>query len=64
MTNNRSTSDKILQAAIDLMADKGYDGTSTKEIAQVAGVNEVTVFRHFGTKGKLRTVIRSSSRNC
>jgi len=53
MTNNRSTSDRILQAAIDLMADKGYDGTSTKEIAQVAGVNEVTVFRHFGTKGKL-----------
>lgn len=53
MANNRSTSDKLLQAAVDLMAEKGYDGTSTKEIAQAAGVNEVTLFRHFGTKGNL-----------
>ena len=48
-----ATSEKILLAAIDLMADKGYDGTTTKEIALAAGVNEVTVFRHFGTKEKL-----------
>ncbi|PYI54641.1 TetR/AcrR family transcriptional regulator [Paenibacillus flagellatus] len=40
-------------AAIDLMAEKGYDGTTTKEIAAAAGVNEVTLFRHFGTKQKL-----------
>lgn len=53
MANNPSTSDKLLLAAIDLMADKGYDGTTTKEIAAAAGVNEVTLFRHFGTKLKL-----------
>jgi len=53
MSNNQSTSDKILLAAIDLMADKGYDSTTTKEIASVAGVNEVTLFRHFGTKQNL-----------
>jgi len=47
---NRNTSEKILMAAIDLMAEKGYDGTTTKEIAAAAGVNEVTLFRHFGTK--------------
>jgi AcrR family transcriptional regulator len=35
------------------MAEKGYDGTTTKEIALAAGVNEVTLFRHFGTKQKL-----------
>ncbi|KIL40929.1 transcriptional regulator [Gordoniibacillus kamchatkensis] len=35
------------------MAEKGYDGTTTKEIAAAAGVNEVTLFRHFGTKQKL-----------
>ncbi|MBW5449266.1 TetR family transcriptional regulator [Cohnella sp. CFH 77786] len=40
-------------AAIDLMAEKGYDGTTTKEIAAAAGVNEVTLFRHFGTKENL-----------
>lgn len=53
MSSNQSTSDKLLLAAIDLMAEKGYDGTTTKEIAAGAGVNEVTLFRHFGTKVKL-----------
>lgn len=53
MSNNPSTSDKLLLATIDLMAEKGYDGTTTKEIAVAAGVNEVTLFRHFGTKEKL-----------
>ncbi|WP_261301422.1 TetR/AcrR family transcriptional regulator [Paenibacillus andongensis] len=53
MSNNPSTSDKLLLATIDLMAEKGYDGTTTKEIAAAAGVNEVTLFRHFGTKEKL-----------
>ncbi|WP_199613791.1 TetR/AcrR family transcriptional regulator [Paenibacillus alkalitolerans] len=53
MNDNQSTSDKILMAAIDLMSEKGYDGTTTKEIAAAAGVNEVTLFRHFGTKQKL-----------
>ena len=53
MSSHQSTSDKILLAAIDLMAEKGYDGTTTKEIAAAAGVNEVTLFRHFGSKQKL-----------
>ncbi len=53
MSNKPSTSDKLLLASIDLMAEKGYDGTTTKEIAAAAGVNEVTLFRHFGTKQKL-----------
>ncbi|MFM1652877.1 TetR/AcrR family transcriptional regulator [Brevibacillus sp. B_LB10_24] len=53
MSANPTTSDKILLAAIDLMAEKGYDGTTTKEISLAAGVNEVTLFRHFGTKEKL-----------
>lgn len=53
MSSNPSTSDKLLLATIDLMAEMGYDGTTTKEIAAVAGVNEVTLFRHFGTKEKL-----------
>lgn len=48
-----NTSDKLLLAAIDLMAEKGYHATTTKEIAATAGVNEVTLFRHFGSKQKL-----------
>lgn len=53
MKSNQTTSERLLLAAINLMAEKGYDGTTTKEIAATAGVNEVTLFRHFGTKEKL-----------
>ncbi len=52
-SQSSGTADKILLAAIDLMAEKGYHGTTTKEIAAQAGVNEVTLFRHFGSKQKL-----------
>lgn len=39
-----------MAAVIDLVAEFGYNGVSTKEIAARAGVNEVTLFRHFGSK--------------
>ncbi|MCR2806411.1 TetR/AcrR family transcriptional regulator [Paenibacillus soyae] len=39
-----------MTAVIDLVAEHGYNGVSTKEIAASAGVNEVTLFRHFGNK--------------
>ncbi|WP_338130503.1 TetR family transcriptional regulator [Cohnella ginsengisoli] len=42
--------EKLMQAAIDLMADRGFKGVSTKEIAAAAGVSEMTLFRRFGTK--------------
>jgi len=48
-----STRDKIMLAAIDLMAEKGYAGVSTKEIAAAAGFSEMTLFRHFGSKQNL-----------
>lgn len=53
MNQAASTSDKLILAAIDLIAEQGYDGTTTKEIAAAAGVNEVTLFRHFGSKQAL-----------
>ncbi|MEK5040374.1 TetR/AcrR family transcriptional regulator [Sporosarcina sp. FSL K6-3457] len=46
----KNTSDKILQAALALMQDKGFQAVSVKEIAQHAEVSEMTVFRHFKTK--------------
>jgi AcrR family transcriptional regulator len=48
-----NTGDRLILAAIELMAEKGYHATTTKEIAAAAGVNEVTLFRHFGSKQKL-----------
>jgi AcrR family transcriptional regulator len=45
--------EKILKAATELYAETGFRGTTTRQIAQQAGVNEVTVFRHFGSKTAL-----------
>ncbi|NJN03255.1 MAG: TetR/AcrR family transcriptional regulator [Leptolyngbyaceae cyanobacterium SL_1_1] len=44
------TQTKILRAAQRLFAKKGYGGTSTRELAQAAGVAEGTLFRHFDNK--------------
>ena len=44
---------KILQAAIEMFAEKGYASTSTSEIAKKAGVAEGTIFRHYKTKKDL-----------
>ncbi len=45
---------RILQATRDLYARRGGSrGTTTREVAVRAGVNEATVFRHFGTKQTL-----------
>lgn len=41
---------KLMLAAIELMAEKGYHGVSTKELAAAAGVSEMTLFRNFGSK--------------
>lgn len=52
-SNNLSNDDKLLLAAINLMAEKGYNGVSTHEIATVAGLSEKTLFRRFGSKQNL-----------
>lgn len=45
-----STDDRILDAAEELFAAHGFAGTTTRALAQRAGVNEVTLFRRFGSK--------------
>jgi AcrR family transcriptional regulator len=48
-----STHQRILDAAYRVCAERGLHGATTREIADEAGVNEVTLFRHFGNKEKL-----------
>jgi TetR/AcrR family transcriptional regulator len=48
---------QIVHAAIELFARKGFDGTTTREIAQAAGVSEALIFRHFPTKHDLYRAI-------
>ena len=51
------TRSKIIQAATELFSELGYRGSTTKAIAQRAGVSEMTVFRQFGNKiGVLKEV--------
>lgn len=47
------TRQRILAATRELIARKGRRGTTTREIAERAGVNEATLFRHFGNKDSL-----------
>lgn len=44
------TRQRILQAAQHLFACRGYDGTTTRDLASAAGVAEGTLFRHFENK--------------
>jgi len=48
---------QILQVAINLFSQRGFSGTTTKEIARTAGVSEAMVFRHFANKDELYSAI-------
>jgi AcrR family transcriptional regulator len=41
---------KIIDATMNLIVQKGYSGATTKNIAELAGVNECTIFRRFDGK--------------
>ena len=49
--------DQILRVAMSLFSNNGFRGTTTKEIANAAGVSEAMVFRHFATKEDLYAAI-------
>jgi AcrR family transcriptional regulator len=57
-----SARDRILGGFLALAAERGIAQVTTKEIARAAGVNEVTLFRHFGDKATLALeAVRQSS---
>ena len=49
----RTAKERLLEATFQLISEKGYLGATTREIAHRAGVTELTLFRHFGSKEKL-----------
>lgn len=53
MTNK----EQILQTALRLFAENGFDGTPTSRIAREAGVSEGLIFRHYGSKAGLLEAI-------
>ncbi|NJM73709.1 MAG: TetR/AcrR family transcriptional regulator [Scytonema sp. RU_4_4] len=49
-SSETQTRSRILEAAKRLFASQGFDGTTTRDLAQAAGVAEGTLFRHFPNK--------------
>ncbi|MDE6761018.1 MAG: TetR/AcrR family transcriptional regulator [Lachnospiraceae bacterium] len=49
------TQNKIIEAAMELLMERGYSASTTKDIARQAGVNECTIFRKF--KGKKEIIL-------
>ncbi|MEH2263084.1 TetR/AcrR family transcriptional regulator [Nostoc sp.] len=54
------TRTRILEAAQRLFASKGFDGTTTRDLAQAAGVAEGTLFRHFPNKKAILVEVATS----
>ena len=54
-TNMRSQDTRLamLKSALEAFSQRGYLGATTKEIANAAGISEMTLFRHFETKQQL-----------
>lgn len=52
-----ATRERLLSAAFKVFSRDGLHGATTRAIAQEAGVNEVTLFRHFKTKEGLLEVL-------
>ena len=52
-TPSASAHEKVLEAAIQLIGERGIEGTSMDAIAQVSGVSKATVYKHWKDKETL-----------
>ena len=49
------TRERLLRAAADVFAQRGYDGTRVTDIAAAAGVSNGAIYAHFASKAELLT---------
>ena len=52
-TPSRKPRQKLIDAALELFVSQGIANTATRQIANLASVNEATLFRNFGNKYRL-----------
>jgi len=50
----------ILEAIRSVFAEKGFHGTTTKELAEAAGVSEALLFKHFPSKDAMYAAIQEA----
>jgi Transcriptional regulator len=53
----KGTKEKIFEAAVDLFAEKGFEGVSVREIARAVGISESTVYKHYSSKDAILEAI-------
>ena len=58
-TKGERTANRILDAAQALFADRGYDGTTLRQIAAAAGLREPGLYNHFASKQDLYEAVLS-----
>jgi AcrR family transcriptional regulator len=46
----KGTKEKIFDAAVELFAERGYDGVSVRDIAKAVGIRESSVYKHYVSK--------------
>ncbi|MGA9139224.1 MAG: TetR/AcrR family transcriptional regulator [Methanocella sp.] len=49
----KDTKEKIFDAAIDLFAERGYDGVSIRDIAAAVGIKESSIYKHYASKDEI-----------
>jgi len=55
------TRERILDAALSLFAEKGYDATSMREIAEQLHITKAALYYHFDSKADIFSVQYSHS---
>ncbi len=55
------TRERILGAAADLFAHKGYSGTRTREISDAVGIRQPSLFHHFASKAEIAEALLEHS---
>jgi AcrR family transcriptional regulator len=61
MSTQNSTRQRLIDAALELFTSQGVTETTTKAVAELAQVNEVTLFRQFGNKQGLMLAVMEES---
>ncbi len=50
MPGEKGTKEKIFDAAVDLFAERGYEGVSIRDIGRAVGITEAAVYKHYASK--------------
>lgn len=64
MINQTKTKDRILDAALELFGEKGYDGVGVDQIAEKAGVKGPSIYKHFKGKEEILDVLIERAEEC